>query len=73
MAEKRRVGRYKEGIRHEPPFAARHEVKRPEPARTVAVTTGRKPAAPGKTVAVVDRKPAGRAEAPRNAAPKKGR
>ena len=59
--------------RHEPPFAARHAVKRPEPARTVVVTTGKKPAATGKTVAVVDRKPAGRAEAPRTPAPKKGR
>ena len=63
----------REAPRHEPPFAVHHEVKRPEPARTVVVTTDRKPAAPGKTVAVVDRKPAGHAEAPRTTAPKKGR
>ena len=63
----------REAPRHEPPFAIHHEARRPEPARTVVVTTGKKPAAPAKTVAVADRKPAGRADTPRNAAPKKGR
>ena len=61
----------REAPRHEPPFAAHREVNRHEPARTVVVTAGKKPAAPGKTVAVADRKPAGRADAPRNPAPQK--